>query len=129
MVNSILIGKLIYKLLHNDTNITNYVGKQIYPLVAEFDTKFPFITYTRDSVNSISCKDGYYEDNVTFSINIVSSNYLESLEIANIVRQIFEKNKIISDDITLFNVTLSSINEEYNNDAYVQTLTFNCTAQ
>ena len=129
MVNSILIGKLIYKLLHNDNNITNYVGTQIYPLVAEFDTKFPFITYTRDSVNSISCKDGYYEDNVTFSINIVSSNYLESLEIANIVRQIFEKNKIINDDITLFNVTLSSINEEYNNDAYVQTLTFNCTAQ
>ena len=128
MLNSILISKVIYSILIEDEEINKYVNKQIYPLVAEANTNFPFITFTRDSINTISSKDGYYEDNITFSINVVSANYLSSLEIANRVRQLFQRKKIASENLMLYDVTLTSINEEYTNDAYVQALTFTCTA-
>lgn len=128
MLNSILISKVIYSILIEDEEINKYINKQIYPLVAEANTNFPFITFTRDSINTISSKDGYYEDNIIFSINVVSANYLSSLEIANRVRQLFQRKKISSNDLNLYDVKLTSINEEYNDNAYVQALTFSCTA-
>lgn len=128
MVNSILVGKIIYKLLLNDEPLGKLVNKQIYPLVADHDTKFPFITYSRDNITSLSCKDGYYEDQINFTVTVVSADYLGSLDIANRIREILEKRVIKSDFLTLDNVTLSGIDESYIDNAYVQSMSFVCKA-
>lgn len=125
MTNSILISKTIYELLNASKNLKSYVDERIYPLVAESDTSFPFITYSRDSVSPSShTKDGLHEDTVSFSILVVSNNYLNSLEIANICRGIFEKRKITSDDLVLEYTELVGIVEEFMDDSYTQSLKF-----
>ena len=123
MVNSILIGKTIYKLLTDSDELKDYVGNKIYPLIADDGVTFPFIIYYRTSIRNTVCKDGYYEDEVSFSIIAVSNSYIQSLEIANIIRSIFEKKKL-SD--TIYNCTVEDIDEDYRDNAYVQQLDFNC---
>lgn len=123
MVNSILIGKTIYKLLTDSDELKNYVDNKIYPLIADDGVTFPFIIYYRTSIRNTVCKDGYYEDEVSFSIIAVSNSYIQSLEIANIIRNIFEKKKLTD---TIYNCTVEDIDEDYRDNAYVQQLDFNC---
>lgn len=123
MVNSILIGKTIFKLLSDSAELKKYVDKKIYPLIADDGVTYPFIIYYRTSIRNIVCKDGYYEDEVGFSILVVSNSYIESLEIANIVRSIFEKNKLTD---TIYNCKVEDIDEDYNNNAYIQEIDFTC---
>ncbi len=123
MVNSILIGKTIFKLLSASAELKKYVDNKIYPLIADDGVTYPFIIYYRTSIRNIVCKDGYYEDEVGFSILVVSNSYIESLEIANIVRSIFEKNKLTD---TIYNCKVEDIDEDYNNNAYIQEIDFTC---
>ncbi len=125
MTNSIFISKAIFQLLANDEVLKESVTA-IYPLIAENDAKFPFITFTRDNIFTSVCKDGLFEDKVTFSIMVVSANYIGSLEIANRVRAIFEKNKIYTTDVTLHSVRLTGVDESYNENSYIQNLSFDC---
>lgn len=127
MTNSILLGKSIFNLLSASTDLQKYIGTKIYPLVADNDVSFPFITYSRESVYpSDSTKDGYHEDTCTFSVLVVSQKYIESLEIANICRGIFEKRRIISEGLILEYVMLESISEDYTENSFTQNLTFTC---
>lgn len=123
MVDSILIGKTIFKLLSASAELKKYVDNKIYPLIADDGVTYPFIIYYRTSIRNIVCKDGYYEDEVGFSILVVSNSYIESLEIANIVRSIFEKNKLTD---TIYNCKVEDIDEDYNNNAYIQEIDFTC---
>lgn len=125
MTNSIFISKAIFQLLANDEVLKESVTA-IYPLIAENDAKFPFITFSRDNIFTSVCKDGLFEDKVTFSITVVSANYIGSLEIANRVRAIFEKNKINTTDVTLHSVRLTGVDESYNENSYIQNLSFDC---
>lgn len=123
MVNSILIGKTIYKLLTESDELKEYVGNKIYPLVADENVSFPFVIYYRTNIKNLTNKDGYYEDEVSFSVIVVSNKYLESLEIANIIRSIFEKRQLTED---IYNVTVEDIDEDFRENAYIQQLYFNC---
>ncbi len=123
MVNSILIGKTIYKLLSENVTLKQMVGDKIYPLVAENDVTYPFIVYFRTSISNRVNKDGYYEDEVGFAIIVVSNTYISSLEIANEVRKTLDKRKL-SEEIS--NVILEDVDEDFINDAFVQQLYFKC---
>lgn len=117
MVDSILIGKTIYKLLAESEDLKKYIGNKIYPLVADNDVTFPFIIYYRTSIRNISCKDGYYEDEVNFTVITVSNKYIESLEIANIIRSILEKKKLPN---KIYDCRIEDIDEDYRDNAYIQ---------
>lgn len=128
MTNSLLIGKTIYNILSANAELTAMVGSKIYPLIAEQSTTYPFVIYYREniSVNRVS-KDGYGEDEVNFTVVCVSDNYSQSVDIANTVRKALEKQKINGQDITINNSYLTSVDESWNDNAYVQRLNFKCT--
>lgn len=129
MNNSILISKVIYKILSDDNETKEAVKNRIYPLIAESDANFPFITFTRDNITSNYSKDGIYQDSVTFSVMVVAAKYLSSLDIANRIRHILEKRKIESKDLTLYDVKLIGISESFTEDSYTQELRFECTVE
>ena len=76
MIDSLNIGKYIYSVL-KETDV------EVYPLVADNDAKFPFIVYKRNNLVSNGCKDGYYEDVVSYEVVIVTDTYYKGIEIAN----------------------------------------------
>lgn len=127
MTNSILIGKYISQSLLNDDSLKSYIDNKVYPLVASENTTYPFIVYWRDNINgNMRTKDGYAEDNVSFTVNIVSNNYTNSIEIANLVRKNIESLRINEDD-KIRDCHMSSIDESYYENAFIQSLSFDCS--
>lgn len=125
MDNSLLIGKYIYKLLSEDEVLSERVTpKKIFPLVANADTTYPFIVYARTSLAVEYCKDGTVEDTVECQVLSVSDNYVESLEIANQIRSTLELVRYKDDTIQIRECRLSSVQEEYMEDAFIQRMNF-----
>lgn len=119
MSNSLNIGKVIYNKLHTITN-------NIYPLVAENGTEYPFIIYSRDNLSCSYCKDGCYEDRVVMSIKIATATYHSGVDIAQQVREKLTFNGYKSDDMIMYS-QLDNASEEYVDNTYLQNLTFTIT--
>ena len=98
--------------------------KKIFPLVANADTTYPFIVYARTGIAVESCKDGTVENTIDFQILSVSDNYVESLEIANQIRKNLELVRYKDEDVCIRESKLSSVSEEYMEDAFIQRLNF-----
>lgn len=120
MESSISVNKHIYQLLINDTQLGELVGSKIYPLVAEETVTYPFIIFTKESVNGNYSKDLLMYDTATISIAIAANNYFETVNIAERVRAILENYR----DSYFINILLEEVREEYIEDAYVQQLQF-----
>ena len=125
MDNSILVGKHIRNILVGDETLSQYLQSgQITALVANENTTFPFIVFSRTGLTPSYTKDGLLESNITFEIVCVSTDYVESSEIANIVRNLLECKCYTDEELYIKQIILSAVNEDYMYDAYVQRLTF-----
>ncbi|MBC5645021.1 DUF3168 domain-containing protein [Parabacteroides sp. BX2] len=122
-MDSLKVGKVIFSLLNGNSDLTAFVNNKIYPIIVEKETTFPFIVYKRNNIIPDYTKDFHFKDNVIIDIICVSTNYAESIEIAGIIRNILEDKRY--DDIQ--SIKLESADEDYTDDAYVQTLSFNLT--
>ncbi len=120
MNNSLYIGGFVY----NKLTTIEQTGTRCYPLIAENSTNFPFIIYKRDSLERESLtKDGYGSDYVNVTITVVAESYKESLDIAQQVRQLLTVN---SYNYNMMKITsnLTAAYESYEDNSYIQTLTF-----
>ena len=109
----IQIGKDIKSLLNNACD-------RVYPLIADQGTKFPFITYRRSGSGDQQNKDSIYEETTNVEIVVVSNTYEESIDIAQKCRDIFETSKTQK----IKKISLADAQEDYQEDAFVQTLIF-----
>lgn len=122
-MKSLEVGKKIYSLLNDDSRLTTLVDNKIYPIIVEKETNYPFIVYKRSNIIPDYTKDFHLKDNVIIDIICVSNDYANGIEIAEIVRDILEDKR--TNDIQ--SIRLESADEDYIDDAFVQTLSFNLT--
>ena len=113
-MDSLKVGKEIYSLLNGNDSLTGVVGSKIYPIIVEKETTYPFIVYKRSNIIPSYTKDFHFKDEVIIDIICVSDDYSESVDIASMVRDILEES-----------IKLESADEDFIDDAYVQTLSFN----
>lgn len=126
MTNSLLITKYIRTILSQDTELMKKIPiKQFFPVDAKLTTKFPFAVIIRSGMQDNSSKDGIYEDVITVSIIVVDNNYNDAIDIANEIRNWLEGHSYKDNDINIRRIRLSSSNESYYNDAFLQELDFN----
>ena len=124
MMDSLNMGKAIYTILQTSIDI----DKKIYPLIADEGTTFPFIIYKRTGLTPESTKDNTNE-NVSVEINIASSNYSESIDLAIKVRKALEHKKGTYSDIAIEDIVIDDATEDYIEDTFIQTLTFKIELQ
>ena len=126
MIQSILVAKLVYNLLKTNSKLEKYVKGRVFPIVADFGTDFPYVAYSRTYITPIYTKDFYTEDSVGVEVVVAAQDYLESLEIANIIREQFECKRFGLDDMEVTQTTLTGISEAYDDSAgvFVQRLSF-----
>lgn len=88
---SILLGLHIKRTLENNAKVKSFVGNRIFPLAYPqgVDT-FPFICYNMNGQQGAKTKDGPVNDTASISLEVVSKNYEEALNLANLVRYAFE---------------------------------------
>ena len=119
MTKSILINKVIYKLLSSNTTLQEKVGTNIFPLVADNDTTFPFIVFYRSGISNGIMKDGFTNDSVNYTVMVVSDKYFTGAEIAQAVRETLEFKKYEDEDMKILCSQLTDISETYFEDSYV----------
>ena len=130
MDNSILAGKYIRKLMVENEELTSQISpNNIFPLIANADTRFPFIVYSRTNLIPTYTKNFLTENDVNFTIIVVSDDYVQSLEIANSVRHALESHRVSDESIVIYPIRLQSVIEETLEDAYIQRMQFTFKVQ
>lgn len=126
MKNTLLITKYIRSILEQDITLMEMIPiKQFFPIDAKQGTKYPFAVIVRTGMQDNSSKDGIYEDIVNVSIIVVDDNYINSIEIANEIRNWLEGHSYKDETINIRRIRLSTTSEAYYNDAFIQELSFN----
>lgn len=121
-MTALSLNKQIYAILSQDSGITS-MCQSIYPVVAEEDVKFPFILYRRETIQPYDCKGYTVGDRCNFSIVAVSDKYAVTVELAERIRQLFEKRR----DGYFTECNLTGCSEDFVNEAYTQQLDFQAT--
>jgi hypothetical protein len=126
-MDSLKVGKEIYSLLNGNDSLTGVVGSKIYPIIVEKETTYPFIVYKRSNIIPSYTKDFHFKDEVIIDIICVSDDYSESVDIASMVRDILEDKRFADFNIfsDIVGINLYSADDDFIDDAYVQTLSFN----
>lgn len=113
---SILLGLHIKRTLENNAKVKSFVGNRIFPLAYPqgVDT-FPFICYNMNGQQGAKTKDGPVNDTASVSLEVVSKNYEEALNLANLVRYAFENKGEKYTEFEAENIGMT-YNDEYVED-------------
>ena len=118
-------GALVKTLL-SGMSVNEILKGRIYPVVAEQKTPLPFLTYKRSGVSMESDKDTFYEyGTVSVDLIIAGSSYSQSLDIASAIVDEMPGCPIDMDGFAISEIRLANAVEDYQDDAYIQVLTFN----
>lgn len=116
MKNTLRIGEAIYARLKK--------FKNVYPLVADEGTTFPFMIYRRSSGYSISTKDGIWSSVANIDVMIAAQSYEESIELADKVLLQLESTRGNVAGFDIWSIRMVDSNETYIENSFVQELKF-----
>lgn len=125
-MNILYFNTAIYKILTDNEEIKKVLGNNIYPVVAPLNTKNPYIVFKRQITTQNDNKDSRYSM-VSIEINVYSNNYQQSISVAEMVKNTLENvyNKEV-ESFKIKYIVSTSIDEDYNEDYYSQTMYFDC---
>lgn len=126
-MTTIQIGKVINALLNADRALSEMIGSRVFPIVSKEGTQYPFVVYRRNSVIPTYCKDGLASETASVDIVIASNTYTNSIEVADRVRAAIDKRACVFQDTTVTNIEMTTAEEDFVDDTYIQTLNFNFT--
>lgn len=117
-------GKVIYAVLNGSLDVTSRVTK-IFPVVASQNAQLPYISYGRTGLSTNPQKAGVPgADAAVITVDCYTENYMEGVEIAEIVRSLLEFQQKTVGTMRMRACTLVDSTEDWQDDAFVQSLTF-----
>lgn len=126
MIKSILLTKYIRRFLLDNKDLQKLVmPTSIFPIVAQANTKYPYIVMQRTGIRPSYTKGGLTGDSATIEVIAVSNDYSNSIDIAQEIRKTLDAKRYRSEEIWIDNIEIESITEEYVEGAYLQRLVFN----
>lgn len=120
---SLSAGIIIRDILTKDTTVTELATK-VFPVVT--DTALtPYVAYRRSRLEHNPTKAGQPgADTVQVDVNCYAATYEESVDLAEAVRAALDYAKGAKDGLAMRSCTLADAEETYEDDAFVQRLTF-----
>lgn len=117
-------GKIIYAVLNGSEELKRRINK-IYPVVASIDAELPYIRYCRTGQSANPQKTGQPgSDTAVVVVECYTAQYLEGVELAEIVRSLLDFKKGTVGDMRMRACTMVDSAESWENDAFIQELTF-----
>lgn len=87
-----MIKNAVYNILVNDSTIIDYVGTNIFPVIAPQDTDYPFITIVKNSTLPTDIKAATSPtDEVFFQVDIYATKEITCQAIASRVRTLLDQ--------------------------------------
>lgn len=129
MDNTLKIGKYIRQFLIEDERYNEIVGQtKTFPLIANAETDFPFVTYQRTNAKVKYTKDGRYENLLEVEITILCDNYPQSIDLICLVRDILEGKRYKDEEIFIRDIRVNEVSEDFNEDTFIQRISFDIDA-
>lgn len=123
------ISEHIHKTLSQSASLKRMIGDKIQPIVTKREVDFPFVVYKRDSIAIEYDKSGKATVTTTVDVYVLAETYTESVEIAEEVIKSLNRVYADYDKFSVIGASLTSANEDYVSQTYVQQLTFNFLIQ
>lgn len=117
-------GKIIFAILSGNTDVTDRVTK-IFPVVASENATLPYIRYCRTGMSVTPQKAALPgADAALITVECYTANYQEGVELAEIVRAALDFKQGGVGNMRMRSCTLTDSAEGWQDDAYIQELTF-----
>ncbi|MGM9799557.1 MAG: hypothetical protein ACI30M_02590 [Muribaculaceae bacterium] len=114
-MSSISIIRQIRSILLNNSSLVELLGgNKIFPLVAEAETKNPFIVIKRNSLTVSYTKDFNINDDNIIILSIIADDYEKVVAIAEEVRNSLENYR----DNFILESRITNVSDNYNYDIY-----------
>ena len=113
-MSSISIIRQIRSILLNNSSLVSLVGNKIFPLVAEAETKNPFIVIKRNSLTVSYTKDSNINDDNIIILSIIADDYEKVVAIAEEVRNSLEHYR----DNFILESRITNVSDNYNYHIY-----------
>lgn len=113
-MSSISIIRQIRSILLNNSSLVSLVGNKIFPLVAEAETKNPFIVIKKNSLTVSYTKDFNINDDNLIILSIIADDYEKVVQIAEEVRNSLENYR----DNFILESRITNVSDNYNYDIY-----------
>ena len=128
-MNFLGISEHVHKTLSQSASLKRMIGDKIHPIVTKREVDFPFVVYKRDSIAPEYDKSGKATVTTTVNVYVLAETYTESVEIAEEVIKSLNRVYADYDKFSVIGASLTSANEDYVSQTYVQQLTFNFIIQ
>lgn len=122
------VGLLIREVLTESSEVTGIANK-IFPVVASGGATLPYVCYRRASLSGFSVKGVIDADTISVEVDCYAEDYDTSVRLAEAVRKALDGGSFAYSDgsggnLVARSVRLSDATEDWNADAYVQSLIF-----
>lgn len=119
------ICSLIREMLLSDESLKEKVQNKVYPIEAPEDTEGSYIAYQRDEYSINRTKQGIWNQECIVYIYIVSPDYDESNEIADLVFKCLDGRFNVNNETqSIREIQMTDSTEDKVNDKFIQTLQF-----
>lgn len=121
-----MIGQAINTILTAYAPLTALVADKIFPHVIGVDTTMPAVVYTVKGVVPAYTKDGWYQDECSFTVTSYGDGYSDSQMVATNVRKALELNSgtFTGNAITKIYMTGQEELYHYESNIYITKLSF-----
>jgi len=119
-MNMFKITSEIRSILINDENISQAIGKKIFPILAPEGTDGDFIVYQRDGFKEDRTKFGVANQSPLIFVSAVSADYGNSINLASIIYEALSGRYKDPD----MEIQLEDSTEDYIEGKYIQVLQF-----
>lgn len=123
MKSSLSAGEIIYSILSADTDVSRLANK-VFPVAVDA-AELPYVAYRRAGMEHNPTKAGQPgADTVRIEINCYAATYSASVSLAEAVRTALDYSQGSATGLTMRSCILTDASEDYEDDAFVQSLTF-----
>jgi len=122
-----ILGKCIYNILTNDTDVSAVISTKVFPALAIEDIAYPYITYTQNSHSFSDAKCGKSTlDIIEYSIELHSETLTELNDLGIKTRNALDRYKGTIEGLEIQSVKYVSEDISYNDEdrVYIKTQTY-----
>lgn len=123
--HSLKSTQYIHNKLINTSSVTSLINENnIFLLIAEPETKYPYVVITRTRITSRDENKDFSTDEIGINIKVWSDQYDEAVNIADAIRFAIEGKEIEMGKEVMDSIELSSSTESWTGDAYLESMDF-----
>lgn len=115
-----MVGKVIYNLLSNSSELTSLIGTKIYPSVSFNETAVNYIVYQKNGTEPVNCKDGRSTLDILSYDILIFSETLDTLNsVALGVRNTLDHYSGVNSGLTIDKIIYEGESDDFDDDSKI----------